>query len=196
LRWWKALADRLAHFEGFAKRESVAALDYLYWRRAIAENAEANRGLVSLALQDSVPPSQYDALLLGAISRAATLLRDDRLSPDASFGDVFRVGRGSVSLPLGGFVGTMRAMVYGPPDGGGLRFVYSGQRQPMVVVMSNPIQSFTSLNFGESNDPSSTHYADQSILMSEKRLKPTWFVAAELSGHIEKVITLSTQLGR
>ncbi|HEX8242428.1 MAG TPA: penicillin acylase family protein, partial [Longimicrobium sp.] len=188
---YRTLADRIARFDGFAHRESVAALSYLYWRRALSENPAANREMVAATFRDSVPPARFDSLMRAAVERAGVLLRQDFHSTDRAFGDVFRVGRGGVSLPLGGFVGTMRAMQYSPPDSAGLQWVYSGQRQPLVVIFSDPIQSWSSLNFGESGRPSSPHYADQSRLMSEKRLKPTYFYEADLLPHVEWRRTLT-----
>ena len=114
----------------------------------------------------------------------------DFYSTDLSLGEVFRVGRGSVSLPLGGFIGTMRAMAFGPPDSHNQQWVQSGQRQPLVVAFTKPIQSFSSLNFGESNHAASPHFADQSRLMSEKRLKPTYFYESDLLNHVESRRTL------
>jgi acyl-homoserine-lactone acylase len=58
------------------------------------------------------------------------------------------------------------------------------------VIFSQPIQSFTSLNFGQSNRPNSPHFADQSRLMSERRLKPTWFYEADLMKHVESEVVL------
>jgi acyl-homoserine lactone acylase PvdQ len=68
--------------------------------------------------------------------------------------------------------------------------VRAGQRQPLVVVFTRPIRSYSSLNFGQSNDPASPHYADQSRLMSEKRLKPPYFEEADLVGHVTAQETL------
>jgi acyl-homoserine lactone acylase PvdQ len=94
---------------------------------------------------------------------------------------------------MGGFVGTMRAMQYSDPDSAGHRWVFSGQRQPLVVIFSDPIQSYSQLNFGESGDPHSPHYSDQARLMSEKRLKSTYFNDQELLRHVESRRVLVTR---
>jgi acyl-homoserine-lactone acylase len=188
---YRRFADRLARFDGYAAQRSMAALSYLYWRRALAEHAESNRELVRLTRQDSVPGPGLHSALLAAVPRAMQLLEQDFGTTELTFGDVFRVGRGGVSHPLGGFVGTMRAMVYGTPDSAGRQWVRSGQRQPLVVAFTTPVTSYTSLNFGESNDPASPHFADQSRLMSERRLKPSYFDEAALTGHVESRRTLT-----
>ena len=182
---WREFAQRIVSFDGFAHKESVAALSYLYWRRALSDNPSANRAMVSATMRDSLPDPQFDSAMIAAIGGARQLLESDFSSTDLAFGDVFRTGRGGKSWPLGGFVGTMRAMQYSSPDSSGRQWVYSGQRQPMVVIFSKPIQSFTQLNFGESGRPNSKHYSDQSALMSEKRMKSTYFDEAELLKHEE-----------
>lgn len=189
----RRFTDRVARFDGVADRASVAALSYLYWRRALSENELANRVLARLALQDSVPGAAYDTVLMLALPRAMQLLRQDFGTTERAFGEVFRTGRGGTSLPMGGFIGTMRAMVYGPPDSLGVHHVRAGQRQPLVVELGHPVVSFTALNFGESNDPPSPHYSDQARLMSEKRLKPTYFEPSTLRGHITQRRTLVTR---
>ncbi|MEA2885633.1 MAG: acyl-homoserine-lactone acylase, partial [Bradyrhizobium sp.] len=190
---WRAFAESLLRFDGFVRKESVAALRHLYWRRALSENQQANRELVALTFRDSVPGSRYDSVLFSAVARAMALLKTDFGSTDRSFGDVHRTGRGGHSWPMGGFVGTMRAMQYTGPDSLGRRWVYSGQRQPLVVIFSDPIQSFSQLNFGESGRPSSPHFSDQARLMSEKRLKPTYFYESELLKHVESRRTLDAR---
>ncbi|MFL5489372.1 MAG: penicillin acylase family protein [Gemmatimonadaceae bacterium] len=187
---WRAFAERLASFDGYANKESVAALSYLYWRRALSEDQAANRAMVAATFRDSVPGAQFDSVMTTAVGRAITLLKNDFGSTDLAFGDVFRTGRGGKSWPLGGFVGTMRAMQYSPPDTNGKQWVYSGQRQPMIVIFSDPIQSFTQLNFGESDRPTSPHYSDQSALMSEKRMKSTYFNESDLLKHEESRLVL------
>jgi hypothetical protein len=86
--------------------------------------------------------------------------------------------------------------VYGPPDANQQRWVHTGQRQPMIVIFSQPIQSFTTLNFGQSNRPDSPHFADQSRLMSERRLKPTYFYESELMKHVESEVVLKRTKAR
>ncbi|MBA2688818.1 MAG: penicillin acylase family protein [Gemmatimonadaceae bacterium] len=190
---WRKVAQRIASFDGFASKESVGALSYLYWRRSLSENAALNREMVGLAFQDSIPGEKYDSSLTGSVGRAIHLMKAELHSTDQAFGDVHRTGRGTVSLPLGGYVGTMRAMTYGNADSLARRYVFSGQRQPLIVIFTNPIQSWSALNFGQSYRPDSPHFADQSALMSEKRLKSTWFYEADLLKHVSTKLDLDTR---
>jgi acyl-homoserine lactone acylase PvdQ len=40
--------------------------------------------------------------------------------------------------------------------------------------------------FGQSQDPTSSHYYDQAPLYAAGKLKPMWFTREELEGHIER----------
>jgi acyl-homoserine-lactone acylase len=183
-------------FDGYARKESEDALPYLYWRMAVVANSAAIHELVRLGFADSIAPAQYDTVLLNAAQRASAAMKTELGSVDKQLGDIYRVGRADVSLPLGGFVGTLRVMVHGPPDNNQQRWVHTGQRQPMVVMFTNPIQSFSSLNFGQSNRPDSPHFADQSRLMSERRLKPTYFYEQDLLKHVESEVVLKRASAR
>src|SRR2546423_3328971 len=124
---FRRFADRLARFDGYAEKSSVAALSYLYWRRALSENSAENAELVRVTLRDSVPDAAHDSSLIAAIPRAMQLLIQDVGSTERSFGDVLRVERGRDSLPHGGFVGNMRGMGLGQADSSGSHWVRSGQ---------------------------------------------------------------------
>ena len=188
---WRAFAESLLDFDGLVRKESVPALRHLYWRRALSETPSLNGEMVAMVFRDSAPGQRYDSVLTGAIGRAMTLLKADFGSVDRAFGDVHRTGRGGASFPLGGFVGTMRAMQYTNPDSSGLKWVYSGQRQPLIVMFTKPVRSWSQLNFGQSGRSSSPHFSDQARLMSEKRLKSTYFEESELLKHVESRRVLS-----
>lgn len=187
----RRFADRILHFDGQARQQSAGALDYLYWRQALgtAEDAALSEAVTSHRELTSV---QGQALLIG-LESAMARLTTEKINPDATLGDVYRVGRGGSSWPIGGVkfragheeITTLRAMQSEAPDAQGLRWVTAGQRQPCLTVFSNPIQSFTSAPFGQSDHPESPHYSDQARLLSERRLKSTYFNRDELFKHVE-----------
>jgi acyl-homoserine-lactone acylase len=194
-------ANRILHFDGFARKESIGALDYLYWRTAVGDDP-ANSGQLAQAIENhkEISPAQEIALIEG-LERALRTLTTDHGATEASLGDVYRIGRGGQSWPIGGVkfqaggeeITTIRAMQAGPPDSHGLRWVFAGQRQPCLTIFSNPIQSFTSAPFGQSDHPQSPHYSDQARLLSERRLKPTYFNQRELMKHVESKIILRVE---
>ena len=200
---FRRFVDRILHFNGVARKESVDALDYLYWRTAVG-----NDGSDSIALSDAIDGHkeltalQRDALING-VEKAIVTLTAEHGTTEVRLGDVYRVGRGGQSWPIGGVkfragneeITTLRAMatgamLSGSPDAPDLRWVVAGQRQPCLTIFTNPIQSFTSAPFGQSDHPESAHYSDQARLLSDRRLKPTYFNKDELLKHVESKTVL------
>jgi acyl-homoserine lactone acylase PvdQ len=91
---------------------------------------------------------------------------------------------------------TIRAMEAGQMDAQGHRWVFAGQRQPCLTIFSNPIQSFTSAPFGQSDHPESPHYNDQARLASDHKLKPTYFNRDDLMRHLESTTVLPIEFSK
>jgi acyl-homoserine lactone acylase PvdQ len=70
----------------------------------------------------------------------------------------------------------------------------------MIVMESNPKQVWSLLPYGESQDPSSPHYNDQTKLHSQRNVKRFWFTPKEILDHTESVWgnrnRLASQLNR
>ena len=128
---------------------------------------------------------------------------------NAELGELFRVGRtgghgiGGVTIDEPAIIDcrarlspycdvTQRALRADAPDAEGKRRVLSGSQALRLVQFTDPIRSFTLHPWGQSHDPSSPHYDDQSRLAAEARLKPTWFERADLLQHLESVRVLDT----
>jgi len=198
---FRQFADRILNFDGFAHKESIGALNYLYWRMALGESS-AQAGQLSDAVTSHSDLSVVErGELIAGLETAITRLTAEHGTTEVQLGDVYRIGRGGESWPIGGVkfypggqeVTTLRAMLAGDPDSRGLRWVYAGQRQPVLSILTNPIQSFTSAPYGQSDNPESSHYSDQARLASERRLKPTYFNKVDLMNHISSKITLDVE---
>ena len=107
---------------------------------------------------------------------------------DPRWGDVNRLRRGVVDLPLDGGPDTFRA-IYGRPDPDGKLHGVNGDCYIMVMdwdakgrLVSRSIHQFGSATL----DATSPHYADQSPLFAHHQFKPVWFTEAELKGHVER----------
>jgi acyl-homoserine lactone acylase PvdQ len=57
----------------------------------------------------------------------------------------------------------------------------------MIVVESSPKEIWSLLLYGESEDPNSPHYNDQTRLHSRQQLKRFWFTPQEILDHTESV---------
>jgi len=215
----QGMAQRLVVFDGHARQESQAAMSYHAWREALYGLASEAGEDIEAALTDPIwekfpPPSEADETILAAVEKAASELVRRYGSTGLNLGDVFRIGRGGYSFPLGGAsivppdpstravacalgpscVFTLRAMTFNPPDSLGYRYVYVGSRLLRLVVFSDPIRSFTLHNFGQSEDPTSPHYVDQARLSSQRRLKPTYFNLDELRHHVLTTVSLDVRV--
>ena len=104
---------------------------------------------------------------------------------------MFRVGRqdsaDEVSWPVGGGslgeagMATLRAVGFSPARADGTRWGNRGQTSTEVVILSNPIRSYTQAPIGQSDRPDSPHYRDQAEkLFSPGAMKPGWFTREEL----------------
>jgi acyl-homoserine lactone acylase PvdQ len=135
--------------------------------------------------------------LADGLSAAMKTMRSNHNSLDAAFGDVFRVGRGDKSWPVGGGslveegMATLRAIAFEPPRADYTRWGTSGQTSTQVVVLTKPIQSWTQPPIGESDRPDSSHFRDQAEkLFSRHMMKPTWYRKDELLKHVSSRIEL------
>ncbi len=197
------VVERIEEWDGVAEADSRGALAYFRWREALRELAGDERMNEMVArvndyrteLRESEPPSGLGedelVLLFRAVGAAARALRDGPGGFDATFGDLFRVGRmdasDRVSWPVGGGslgdegMATLRSVGFSAPREDGTRWGRRGQTSTEVVILSDPIRSFTQPPIGQSDRPDSPHYRDQAEkLFSPARMKPGWFAREEL----------------
>lgn len=200
------LIDAAADLEGWDQNltpDSTGALKYFLWKEQLEASGfpvDQARAISDLraSLGESVPLPELDESRLRQLWDAfVTALSKYQASGgdlQATYGDVFRVGRGDRSWPVGGGgrhgTSTLRNMNYEKrPDGS--FWGRSGQTSPQVVVMSNPVRSWTVTPLGQSDRPTSPHYSDQAEqLFSRGLMKPTWWTPAELAAQPKQRVRL------
>ncbi len=105
---------------------------------------------------------------------------------DVAWGDVHRVRRGSVDVPVGGCSGALgcfRVLAYEQlPDG--KRVANSGDGWVLAVEFGamRP-RAYSILAYGESNDSTSANYADQAEMFARGKFKPVWWTETEVRAH-------------
>src|SRR4030095_12515089 len=78
-----------------------------------------------------------------------------------------------------------RAISFEPPKPDHTRWGRSGQTSTQVIVLTEPIQSWTQPPIGQSDRPDSPFYRDQAEkLFSPAKMKPTWYAKDELLKHV------------
>jgi penicillin amidase len=93
------------------------------------------------------------------------------------------------SLPVAGAPGPLGIVFnfYARPETGQKRrYGYLGDTYVSVVEFGREPQARSLLVFGESADPASTHYLDQSRLYAAGEMKPSWFTLREIKRHAER----------
>ncbi len=200
-------------WNGRADRDSAGAAHYWAFRFQLAEDLgeEALSALVK-RVDDPLAPfrrldhpdrslpaappghvSDSDLDLLVAALEAGAAMLAHQFDDQVVFGDIFRVGRidndDGVSWPVGGGsqsregMATLRSIGFEPPQADHTRWGSRGQTSTEVVILSDPIRSYTQPPIGQSDRPESPHYRDQAEkLFSPGRLKPSWFSRADLLG--------------
>jgi acyl-homoserine-lactone acylase len=105
---------------------------------------------------------------------------------DVPLGEVQRLRRGAVDLPLGGGPDLLNA-IHGREDGNGAIVGVAGDSLVVVVEFpqGEPARSWAVSPYGSSNRPASPHYADQAELFAGLELRPVPRTVAEIRAVLE-----------
>ena len=102
---------------------------------------------------------------------------------DVAWGDVHRVRRGSVDVPVGGCTGALgcfRVLGYAEgPDG--KRVANSGDGWIIAVEFDKTPRAYSVLAYGQSPDPSSPNHADQAEMFARGQLKTVRFTETDIA---------------
>ncbi|MFA7264041.1 MAG: acylase [Caulobacter sp.] len=121
-----------------------------------------------------------------ALLDAIKLLKTHYGRLDPEWGQVNRIRRGKIDLPIDGGPDTLRA-VYGQPGDGGRLTAVAGDTFIMFVTWDRQgaLSSQSIHQFGTATtDASAAHYGDQAPLFAAMRLKPVLFTEAQLAGNV------------
>ncbi|MHC5003085.1 MAG: penicillin acylase family protein, partial [Planctomycetota bacterium] len=108
--------------------------------------------------------------------------------PDASGRAGFDDGMGS--LPVAGapgWLGSVFTYSSRRPVGQRRRYGVHGNSFVKVIEFGPTVRSRSILTFGQSGDPASPHYLDQSPLYSARQFKPAWFTRTDVEANAERV---------
>lgn len=125
---------------------------------------------------------------LKALATAATETKKTLGALDAPWGAVFRLRKGDVDIPIGGFIGdfgAFRIIGYEQDDDGRFRAI-GGDSYVFAVEFADRIKSHSILAYSQSNDPDSPHYTDQSELFANNQFKPAWFYEEDIQANLER----------
>ena len=123
---------------------------------------------------------------LTSLKAAAAELRRRFGRLDPEWGQVNRIRRGAVDLPIDGGTDTYRS-VWGRPQPDGMLTAEAGDTFIMFVTWDRQgrLSSESVHQFGSATlDARSPHFADQTPLFVNMQTKPVWFTEEQLAGHI------------
>lgn len=129
-----------------------------------------------------------DEAALKALAAAMRDLRDQAGSIDVAWGDLFRIRRGDLDIPVGGLTtdfGAFRVIGYVEAADGKM-VAAGGDSYVFAVEFSKPVRAKSILAYSESGDPESPHYADQTQLFADHGWKDVWFYENEIAANTER----------
>jgi len=195
----KMMADAVRGWDFRMQKESAGATAFRFWRTEYSKLHPEAFGENEAFGAPATEAEQVDAVK--ALRAAADDLKKIFGSPLVPWGQVLRLRRGDLDLPLDGDVGffggveCLRATGTRNRDTSG-RFVFDGgQVIPTVVELTDPIQAWSIVPYGQSRRPGSRHYADQARLYSEGRMRPAWHAWSQLRDRVESVEVLEYRPG-
>lgn len=108
---------------------------------------------------------------------------------DVPWGEVHRVRRGKVDVPVGGCSGALgcfRVLTYQQlPDG--KRIANSGDGWVLAVEFgARTPRAYSVLAYGQNADSTSEHYADQAAMFARGEFKPVWLTEAAIKAHTKR----------
>ena len=133
------------------------------------------------------PRTVDDATLAASVQDAARDLEARFGRLQVPWGEVNRLRRGSVDLPLAGAPDVLHAVYSKVDDDGRLRgtagdcYVLFARWAPDGTVRSESLHQYGAATL----DDTSPHYADQAPLFAERRLKKVYYEEAEIRSHLE-----------
>jgi len=195
----KMMADAVRGWDFRMQKESAGATAFRFWR---AEYAKLHPEAFGENEAFGAPKSDTEQLdAMKALRAAADDLKKTFGSPLVPWGQVLRLRRGGLDLPLDGDIGffggveCLRATGTQTKDKTG-RFVFNGgQVIPTVVELTDPIEAWSIVPYGQSRRPESRHYSDQAHLFSEGRMRPAWHTWSQLRDHVASVAVVEFRAG-
>jgi acyl-homoserine-lactone acylase len=101
---------------------------------------------------------------------------------DVAWGDVHRVRRGDVDVPVGGCSGTLgcfRVLNFATAEDG-RRVVNGGDGWVIAVEFGEVPRAYSVLAYGQSPDPASPYHADQAAMFADNRMKRVFWTEADI----------------
>ena len=124
------------------------------------------------------------ARAVDALTWAVTETKTRYGSVDVAWGDVHRVRRGNVDVPVGGCSGALgcfRVLNYARDPNDGKLLANSGDGWVLAVEFTDPPRAYSVLAYGQSPRPESPWHADQAEMFAKGELKKVAFLPTDVN---------------
>lgn len=180
-------ADLLAAWDNTAAHDSRGAVLFQVWwdrYRALLDGRDLHAVEWTEADPTGTPRGLADPARAAEAFAAAVAETADRFGQwDVPWGEVHRVRRGEVDVPVagcGGALGCFRVLNFADaPDG--RRVVNGGDGWVIAVEFGETPRAFSVLAYGQSPDPASPHHADQAAMFAAGHMKPVRWTEEEIA---------------
>ena len=177
--------------------ELLAAVDLLKnWNlRTDIDNRVAALAILTFPLRFNIADYEHDVdKITVRLKESIRKLKTHFGRFDVPLGDVQRLVRGDLDLPLDGGPGNLRAIYTTWKDGKmvahtGDCYIQMVEWSPEGKVRAESIHQFGSAV----NDEKSKFYNNQSMLFSEKKMKPVWMDLEDIKKNLHSEYTVSTE---
>jgi acyl-homoserine-lactone acylase len=178
-------ADVLASWDNRTDADSRGAVLFLAWQEEYSKVAPTLYATAWSAANPLQTPTGLanPSAAVDALARAAANVQEHYGALDVPWGDVHRLRRGSLDLPIGGTPWTLHNARYRRDldrklvIGGGDTYIL------LVEFGDEGPRAFSVIPYSESANPASPHYNDQGPLYAADRLKPAWFSEADITAN-------------
>jgi acyl-homoserine-lactone acylase len=185
----------LARWDNNATAASKGAMLFETWFRLYTQAVQQARDTVFTVpwtpakLRTTPSGIRRHDLAVEALGRAMTTMKQTYGAIDVAWGDVHRVRRGNVDVPVGGCgnaTGCFRILNFQQlPDG--KRVANGGDGWVLAVEFGavNP-RAYSVLAYGQSPDSTSAYHADQAEMFAKGEMKPVRFTQADVLKHAKR----------
>lgn len=177
----RALQKHLAAWDNTVRAESRGGVAFAEWwttYERMMRGKELYRIPWDYADPLNTPSGIADpTVAMAALTASAEALKSRFGTWDLAWGDVHRLRRGEVDLPIGGGhggLGCFRVLWFSDaPDG--KRQISGGDGWQLAVEFTDPPRAYSVLAYGQTNNPASPHFTDQTVLFAESQMKAVAF---------------------
>ena len=195
----------LRAWDNTVARDSVGGLLFAtFWKKYCAMNKKKDlrewaNNLYAVPWDEKQPATTPSGIRHPESARAALIAAAKEVKQahgklGVTWGDVHRLRRGDLDVPIGGFTdeggfpvefGAFRIIRYNPDKDGKYRAA-SGDSFVMAVEFTSPPTAYSISAYSQSDDPKSRHHTDQSALFAQEKWKRVRFTEEDIAKHLER----------